>query len=145
MDPLRQERAREEAGRERQRQEEQEEGHNLFPVHPLVATVVSANQALAERLCRGAGLQNLFITEAESTAHLRAAALAKGHRWKSPVPESWPALRMEGTGKARHRVSNCVQKLHSLAVAGATRPTIQTGLTAALQRIVATVEEAAAR
>ena len=128
-----------------ERQEEQEEGHNQFQVHPLVATVVSANQALAERLCRGAGLQNLFITEAESKSHLRAAALAKGYRWKSPVPEWWPAIRMEGTGKARDRASNSVQKLHTTAVAGATRPTIQTDLTADLQRIVEIVEEEAAR
>ena len=60
------------------------------------------------------------------------------------MPESWPALRMEGTGKARHRVSNCVQKLHTTAVAGATRPTIQTDMTAILQRSVETVEEEAA-
>ena len=60
------------------------------------------------------------------------------------MPESWPALRMEGTGKARHRVNNCLHKLHSTAVAGATRPTIQTDLTAILQRMVETVEEEAA-
>ena len=119
-------------------------GHTQLRVHPFVATALSANQALAERLCRGGGLQNLSTTEAESTAHLRAAALAKGHSWKSPVPRSWPAMRMEGTGKARHRVGTCLWKLHTTAVGGTTRPTIQTDLAAVLQRLVETVEQEAA-
>ena len=37
-----------------------------------------------------------------------------------------------------------MHRLHTTAVAGATRPTIQTDLTAILQRIVETVEEEAA-
>ena len=54
-------------------------------------------------------------------------------------------MGMPGSGYALgDRVSNCVQKLHTTAVAGATRPTIQTDLTAILQRIVETVEEEAA-